>query len=127
MTATAAKPPGFAGLNLADELAEFAGSDAPVPKPDTAKLRELSTAAGFPSREPQPATPKAAARPPAPKAAPPPRPLNFDERLTIRISAEDKRRFEDLVHDLRTSNGDGFRQALDALEATMKGRGGRRQ
>ncbi|MEW5688193.1 MAG: hypothetical protein AB1942_25015 [Pseudomonadota bacterium] len=127
MTATAAKPPGFAGLNLADELAEFAGSDTPVPKPDPAKLRELSTAAGFPSREPQPAPSKAAARPAAPKAAPAPRPLNFDERLTIRVAAEDKRRFEDLVHDLRTSNGDGFRQALDALEATMKGRGGRRQ
>lgn len=127
MNATAAKPPGFAGLNLADELAEFGGADAPVPKPDPAKLRELSTAAGFPSREPQPATPKAPIRAATPKPAPPPRPLNFDERLTIRVAADDKRRFEDLVHDLRTSNGDGFRQALDALEAVVKGRGGRRQ
>ena len=101
----------FSGLNLADELADFEPTPSPVPKADPASLRELSTRAGFPSREPQPSPSEAHRRP---------RPLNFDARMTIRVAGEDKERFDNLTYELRTSNGDVFRQALDALEEKLK-------
>lgn len=108
---TAHNAAGFAGLNLANELADFEPTPSPVAKSDPTALRELSTRAGFPSREPQPAPSK-----PEPKV----RPLNFDARMTIRVAGEDKERFDNLTYELRTSNGDVFRQALDALEEKLK-------
>jgi hypothetical protein len=105
---TAHNAAGFAGLNLADELADFEPA-SPVAKTDPSSLRELSTRAGFPSREPQP-----------PKAPPKPRPLNFDARMTVRVATEDKARFDELTYELRTSNGEVFRQALDALEEKLQ-------
>ncbi len=101
--------PAFAGLSLADELRDFDPPGAlQPPKVDPVKLREMSTNAGFPSREPQPLPIKA-----------PPRPLNYDTRLTLRVADQDKTRFEDLVHQLRTTNGEAFKLALDALAATL--------
>jgi hypothetical protein len=110
MSSTENKP-AFAGLSLADQLKDF---DAPAQgagpaKPDPKKLRVLSTEAGFPSREPQPLPVK-----------PPPRPLQFETRVTIRTSAEDKERFEELSYRLRKANGETFKLALDALEASLK-------
>ena len=108
---TAHSSAAFSGLNLADELADFEPMPSPVAKSDPASLRELSTRAGFPSREPQPSPAVAQRRP---------RPLNFDARMTVRVAAEDKERFDNLTYELRTSNGDVFRQAVDALEEKLK-------
>jgi hypothetical protein len=105
-TAPAKNP--FVGLNLADDLREFeTAMPVPRPRPDQAKVAAVSESAGFPSREPRVA-----------KAPPPPRPLNYDARLTIRIAEADKTRFDNLVYRLRTSNGDAFRRLLDHFEAS---------
>jgi hypothetical protein len=107
---TAEKKLAFAGLSLADELKDFdPPAAAPPPKADPVKLREMSTQAGFPSREPQPLPSK-----------PAPRPLLYDNRLTLRVAEEDKARFEELVYRLRASNGEAFKLALDALTATLQ-------
>ncbi len=100
--------PAFAGLSLADDLREFETDvTAPPPRPDKAKIAAVSESAGFPSREPLVA-----------KARTPPRPLNYDARLTIRIAETDKARFDDLVYRLRASNGEVFRRLLDHFEAS---------
>lgn len=106
----AEKKPAFAGLSLADALKDFdPPAIASLPKADPARLREMSTNAGFPSREPQPLPPK-----------PVPRPLNYDTRLTLRVAEDDKTRFENLVYRLRTTNGEAFKLALDALTAVVE-------
>lgn len=116
MTNPAPAKPVFAGLNLAEDLREFdvAPTAAPRPKPDAASLNAVSERAGFPSREPQPI--KAAPIPPV-------RELNFETRLTIRITERDKKRFDDLAYRLRVPNGEAFRRLLDQFEAAERSRG----
>ena len=98
----------FAGLNLADDLREFEPSvAAPPPRPDRAKVAAVSESAGFPHREPRAAKPAA-----------PPRPLNYDARMTIRVASADKTRFDDLAYRLRASNGEAFRRLLDHFETS---------
>ena len=103
--------PAFAGLNLADDLKEFEPSAAEAPRPRLAPaaLETLSDQAGFPSREP-----KAAKRTPIVRA------VNFDTRLSLRVTARDKQRFDDLAYALRVPNGDAFRQMLDLFEASAR-------
>jgi hypothetical protein len=106
--------PAFVGLDLAADLRDFE-TDAPAPaprRPDTASLNAVSERAGFPSREPRPA-----------KRAPPPvRAAQFDTRLTLRLTEEDKRRFDDLVYRLRVPNGEAFRRLLDQFEGLERKR-----
>jgi hypothetical protein len=58
---------------------------------------------------------------------PPPAPskrgreAQFDARLTLRVTAEDKQRFDDLAYALRAPNGEAFRQLLDHFEAERRG------
>jgi hypothetical protein len=103
--------PAFSGLNLAEDLREFESAPAlkMPPRPDTASLNAVSEQAGFPSREPRAS--KAAAPPPA-------RELNFETRLTIRVTERDKQRFDDLAYRLRAPNGEAFRRLLDLFEAS---------
>ena len=107
MAAMTPAKPAFAGLNIADDLKAFepdlAGAAA---RPDPVAMAEVSARAGFPSREPQ------AAKRPASL-----RPLNFDTRLTVRVAARDKQRFEDLAYSLRCSNGEALRRLLDHFAA----------
>ena len=115
MSANAPAKPTFAGLNLADDLRDFETEEASGhrPKPDAAALADVSERAGFPSREPKLA-----------KAPPPPaRELNFDERLTIRVTKRDRKRFDDIRYRLRVANGEAFARILDVFEAQEAVRG----
>lgn len=96
---------------------------AEAPRLDTEQLRAVAEGRGFLSREARTAALPAAAAAPAemrPTTAarnvPPPRPIHFETRLTIRISAEAKRRFDDLAYRLRVPNGEAFNRLLDAFE-----------
>ncbi len=110
MSGQTAKP--FAGLNLADDLKAFE-PEVTAPRPDPKVLAKVSERAGFPSREPQPAQPD--------KPAAPVRELNFDARLTLRVTNRDKQRFEDLAYRLRVPNGEAMQRLLDHFEATAQG------
>ncbi len=100
----------FAGLNLADDLRDFESDiGASPPRPDRAKIEAVSERAGFPSREPVPRKPP-----------PMERPLNYDARLTLRVTDADMKRFHDLVYRLRSSNGAVFQRLLDTFEASEK-------
>lgn len=108
MPASSPAKAAFAGFNLADDLKEFEVEDARElrPKPDPTSLATVSERAGFPSREPKP-----------PKPAAPVRELKFDERLTLRVTEADRKRFDDIVYRLRAANGEAFAKVLDAFEA----------
>ena len=95
-------------------------SDAP--RMDTESLRAIAESRGFTSREaaPAPASGPVSRPAPSPRAPAPARALNFDTRLTIRVSDEAKRRFDDLTYRLRVPNGETFNRLLDLFEATEK-------
>jgi hypothetical protein len=90
-----------------DDLSRFAPNPAPAPPPE--HVRQVATAAGFLSREPQPTTPR-----------PPREPYRYRTGRTEQFSARIKPEYYDRFYDIARAHGwklgETVEKALEALE-----------